>query len=408
MLWAADLHLHSRYASRVSRAMTLPAIAAMAQRKGLDVIATGDCLQTDWLKEIEATLEPAEPGFLRLRPEVEATLAKQLPPCLRRPLRFVLSTEVCCAPEGTPELGGLHHLIYFPSVESVRRFWARMVSWGDVLDGRPTLGLDSRYLLEAVLKQGDGCRLVPAHLLNPWYSSLGTVSGERTLKSIFGDLASAVTLVEMGQTSTPSMCRRISVLDHCGLLANSDAHSLENLGREYTLVEAAEDFDALFATLEANRCERVCGWVKFPLPWTRYFLNWCSHCEQPFDAQLCPACRRRLVAGARDRLEIVADRRMPLVPPHAPQAQHLLPLAFVLAALMGTTPDSKSVRWHQNRLRDALGNERYILTEAPQEAIADTSTPQLARMIVAQRSKLLIPRRPEQKANHGEQLSLWP
>lgn len=44
MRFAADLHLHSRYASGVSPAMTMENIALWAQRKGVDLLGTGDCL----------------------------------------------------------------------------------------------------------------------------------------------------------------------------------------------------------------------------------------------------------------------------------------------------------------------------------------------------------------------------
>ena len=63
MQLAVDLHLHSRHAGGVSPAMTVPNIAAWAQRKGLDLLGTGDCLQADWLREIETSMVETEAGL---------------------------------------------------------------------------------------------------------------------------------------------------------------------------------------------------------------------------------------------------------------------------------------------------------------------------------------------------------
>lgn len=386
--------------------MTLVNIAAWAQRKGLDLLGTGDCLQADWLREIERSASPAEPGWLALRPEVAEAASRALPPRLRRPLRFVLSTEVCCAPPGTPELGGLHHLIYFSSLESVRRFRERVAPFGDLREGRPTLAIDSRQLLEIVLAHGDDCHLAPAHVFNPWYSSLGSVSGERTLDAVFGEHTSRLLAAEMGLTSTPPMCWRVSTLDRHALFCCSDAHSLENLGRECTLLDIEPDYAALFAALRDGTRPRTRGLIKFPIERTRYYRNRCGVCKKSFDGQRCPRCGRPLAIGSRDRLELVADRREPLVPPEAPPCQQVLPLAYVLAEQMGVARDSKSVRQHYDRLLAALGNERHILTEATEEEIAAASTPQLARAIVGQRTTPPGPRLEEPGAPADEQLSL--
>jgi len=386
MLIAADLHLHSRYAGGVSPAMTLPNIAVWAQRKGLDLLGTGDCLQEEWLREIETTLIPAESGLWTLQPAAAAATEKSLAPHLRRQLRFVLSTEVCCAPPSTPELGGLHHLIYFSSIESVRRFRERMAPFGDLREGRPTLTLDSRQLFAAVLEHGEDCRLAPAHVFNPWYSSLGSVSGERTLADVFGPQVPQLMAAEMGLTSTPPMCRRVSALDRHALFCCSDAHSLENLGRECTLLEIEPSYAALFEAVGDGSQRWGRGLIKFPIERTRYYLNRCGVCQKSFEGQRCPRCGRPLATGSRDRLEKVADRREPRPSEDAPPWMQVLPLAYVIAELMGVARDSKSVRQHYERLLAALGNERHILTEATHEEIAAASTPQLARAIVSQRT----------------------
>src|SRR5882762_7394371 len=104
MRFAADLHLHSRFASGVSPAMTMENIALWAQRKGVDLLGTGDCLQPQWLAEIEEHTIEAESGLRMLKPETEKAVHARLPSGLHRSVRFVLSTEVNCAAPGTDEM----------------------------------------------------------------------------------------------------------------------------------------------------------------------------------------------------------------------------------------------------------------------------------------------------------------
>ena len=366
--------------------MTVENIARWAQRKGLDLLGTGDGLQGEWLDAIEADMEDAEPGLLKLRPEVEARVAQVLPEKLRRPLRYIVSAEVCCAPPGTPALGGIHHLLYFPSAEHARRFRERMKPHGDLSEGRPELALNSRELMAALLEFDPCCRLAPAHVFNPWYSTLGTVSGGRAPADVFGDLTPHLLAVETGLTSTPAMCRRISGLDAHALFSNSDAHSLENLGREFTRVEMEPSYDAFMQALGTGRIE---GTVKFPVERTRYYLNRCGACKQSFEGRRCPRCGRALVMGVRDRLERIADRSEPVMR-DAPFMQ-VLPLAYVLAEQMSVPRTAKPVQAWLERLLETLGNERRILTEASEEEIADAATVSLARAIVRQRTE--APRR---------------
>jgi DNA helicase-2/ATP-dependent DNA helicase PcrA len=385
MQFAADLHLHSRHSSAVSPLMTLEAIALWARRKGIDLIGTGDCLQPAWLQNLEEKLVEAEAGLFILAAERDEEILRELPAKLRAPLRFVLSTEVHCAPPGTPDLGGVHHLLYFRSFASARKLQRRLSPLGDLEEGRPRLELTSRQLLEIVGELGEGCLLAPAHVFNPFFATFGTLSGGKTLTETFSELAPHVTLVETGLTSTPPMCRRLSTLDRAALFSSSDAHSLENIGRECTIIECEPDYDALFAALRGGGSGRVLRTIKFPIERTRYYRNRCLECKKSFDGERCPRCGRSLVMGARDRLELVADRREPVFPVDAPSFRMVLPLRDVLAELLGVARQTKSVDAQYFRLLNTLGTERFILMDAPEALLSDGSTPDLARRIVRQR-----------------------
>jgi len=380
MRYAADLHLHSRHSQAVSPEMTLENIALQARRKGIDVIGTGDCLQLDWLSDLRRHFVPAEPGWFALSPETDDQITASLPPSLRLPLRFVLSTEVSCVPPGRGRFEGIHLLLYFPSFETLLRLRERLAPFGDLREGRPELRLDARRLLGMVLDFGQDCLIAPAHVMNPYFSALGSQLGHRRLEEIFGDLSPHLLAVEMGLTSTPIMCRRVSSLDPFTLFACSDAHSLENLGRECTLLDTEAGYIPLFAALTRGAPDEILGAFKTPVVHARYYLNYCSRCQASFEDLHCPHCRRPLPVGSRDWLERIAARAMPAQPP--PAFQMSPPLLALLKALGWKAKEAEVLR---RRLLDRLGHERHILTEAGPDRIAEVSGPRLAAAIAARR-----------------------
>lgn len=385
MRYAADLHLHSRYASAVSSKMTLTNIALYARRKGIDVIGTGDCLQSLWLTELEGNLVPAEVGWFALSPELERSVLGQLPASLQVPLRFVLSTEINCAPPGSGDFEGIHQLVYFPSFESVRKFQSTLARYGDLTEGRPTVRLSSAELLEIVSEQEADVRMATAHVMNPYFSSLGSQRGHHSLEEVFGKELSRLLAAETGLTSIPPMCRRVSSLDTLALFSCSDAHSLENIGRECTVLDTEPGYGPMMAALGSRSGLGVVGTLKVPIHLTRYYLNWCPRCAKSFDEVECPHGHGALATGSRDWLEQIADRSEPVFGPEPRRFQMLLPLKLLLGELCQQNWKGKEIARHYDRLLMNLGSERFILTEAGEGVIASEFTPQLASKIMLQR-----------------------
>lgn len=388
MRFSADLHLHSRYASGVSPAMTVVNIALWAQRKGMDLLGTGDCLQPQWLAEIEANMMEAEPGFLALKPEVEHAVHARLPEGLRRSLRFVLSTEVNCAESVAREMSGIHQLIYFPSIAVAREFAARIRKKGDLQNGRPTLVLSPRDLVRDA-KDFDRVHVTAPHVMNPWFSVLGVVGGGLSPEEVYGDQLPGLWAVETGLTSNPAMCRRVSGLDPFGLYSCSDAHSLENIGRECTLLDIEPSYNALMAAIRGGTTAHgVVRAFKFPIELTRYYLNWCSVCKTPFDAwPICPKCGKQLTMGSRDHLsDLLAVRPQPVFPDRAPLCEALRPLSYVIANVGKKNPDTINVRCEAGEIVNRLGHELHVLTEAQPAALLRVTSPEIAAAILNQRA----------------------
>lgn len=62
MDFITEMHMHSKYARACSEQLTLENMAAAAQEKGIQIIATGDFTHPEWFKEIKGRLVEDKPG----------------------------------------------------------------------------------------------------------------------------------------------------------------------------------------------------------------------------------------------------------------------------------------------------------------------------------------------------------
>ena len=71
MKFIADLHIHSHFSRATSRNLDPENLALWAQKKGINLIGTGDFTHPGWVTELEEKLIEAENGLFRLRPDLE-------------------------------------------------------------------------------------------------------------------------------------------------------------------------------------------------------------------------------------------------------------------------------------------------------------------------------------------------
>ncbi len=142
MIVNADLHIHSRFSGGTSDKMSIQTISLEAPRKGIDLMATGDCLHSGWMKEIKQCNKIDEGTF-----ELNKT-------------RFVLSVEVEAEQR-------VHHLVYFPSFSAAEDFKERIKPKSRNLetDGRPNVNLTGEEL--AQIAKDVGALIGPAHCVTP-------------------------------------------------------------------------------------------------------------------------------------------------------------------------------------------------------------------------------------------------
>ena len=244
MTYFADLHLHSPYARGTSSQLTFQNSVDWAKLKGIDLLASGDFTHPAWLDETRATLREADGNLFELDG-----------------VRFILGTEVNCVAEQGGRSRRIHMLAFAPSISTVERINAVLSGRGSLFaDGRPTLHMSPRELLQTLLDIDDRCFIVPAHLWTPWFGLYGSKSGFDSLEECFGDLTDRVPAVETGLSSDPAMNWRVPSLDNVSIVSFSDAHSLPNMGRELTAFHGEPSYDGL---LEALTTEEVAYTLEF-------------------------------------------------------------------------------------------------------------------------------------------------
>ena len=398
MRYLADLHIHSLFSRATSKASHLRGLAAWAAVKGIDVVATGDFTHPAWFAHLHEELLPAEEGLFRLRPDAGFDYAALLPEGLRpgrhpEEIRFLLSAEISCIYKRGGQVRKVHNLLYAPDMEAVRRINTALGNLGNIsADGRPILGLDSRDLLEIVLERAPEAFLVPAHIWTPWFSLFGSKSGFDRLGDCFADLSEHIFALETGLSSDPAMNRMISALDGYTLISNSDCHSPAKLGREANLFETGRDFFSLRAALRAPRDtlgrQRFLATIEFFPEEGKYHNDGhrkCGVCLEPRQSRelggLCPVCGKGLTVGVLHRVLELADRDEPLFPQGSPAVHSLVPLAEIVAELLGVGVNSRKVMEGYARLITLFASEFELLLDVPLEELRHRNLPLLAEAI---------------------------
>jgi DNA helicase II / ATP-dependent DNA helicase PcrA len=395
-MFHADLHIHSRFSRACSRDCDIEHLAWWALRKGITVVGTGDFTHPAWAAELRESLIPAEPGLLRLRPDLADRLQRTSPRSCPGTVRFMLSAEISTIYRGGDRTRKVHHLIYAPTFEAADRITQALSKIGNLAsDGRPIIGLHSRNLLEITLAGGPGCYLVPAHAWTPWFAVLGSKSGFDLVADCYADLAGEVFAIETGLSSDPAMNWMCSSLDGYRLVSNSDAHSPPMLGREATSLSCDLDY---FAIAEAFRTGTgLAGTIEFFPEEGKYHLDGHRKCGvrlEPGQSNdhdgICPACGKPLTIGVLHRVAELADRPAGYRPPGAPGFTNLVQLRQIVSEIVATGPASKKVTAEVSRLVGALGPELGILCDVPVSEIQRAGGSPLAEAVTRLRRGAVV------------------
>ncbi|HOE91287.1 MAG TPA: hypothetical protein PLV22_04875, partial [Candidatus Cloacimonadota bacterium] len=130
-----DLHSHSGYAGGVGDIRLADIVNTMSY-KGIDVFGTGDCLYPTRTKELREELKYEENQLFSLNKGDRQ--------------RFLLQTEVIFTVqlEGYKQRIVAHHIIFFPSFETIEKMDKLMNSWKQKNTiGRPFIVCNSSKML---------------------------------------------------------------------------------------------------------------------------------------------------------------------------------------------------------------------------------------------------------------------
>lgn len=372
MLINADLHIHSRYSGATSDRMTIAALSVEAPRKGINVLATGDCLNSNWLKEIKSCAVVDEGTF-----ELNST-------------RFILSTEV-------EDSSRVHHLLYFPSLSAVETFKEaiRAKSKNLETDGRPNVAMNG-VELACLAKQVDAL-IGPAHAFTPWTAMYAY---HPSLEHCYGEMSPYISFLELGLSADTDYADTISELERLTFLTNSDCHSPHpvRLAREFTRFEVGETTfsEIKKAILRIGGNKPVLN-IGLPPQEGKYNESACISCfthytlEEAIKRRWKCSCGKRIKKGVRDRIREIATFKEPQHPAHRPPYVHLIPLSEIIAKALGQhTPFTQSVTKRWDELISAFGSEVTVLLDANLGEVARVTVPAVTAAIQAFRDHKVI------------------
>jgi len=302
-----DLHVHigrdgDGHAVKItaSSQLTLPNILKeCVERKGIDIVGIVDCGTVGVLQDLKALVTAGElveqsRGGFRYRDK----------------LTLIGGVEL----ETVEANGGrAHQLCFFPSLTKLEDF-ARYI-WQKVKNNRLSSQLCylSAYELFRAVQKRDGF-LLPAHIFTPYKSIYGNCAP--SLTEVFGDVAEKITALELGLSADRDMALLIPELRGRLFLANSDAHSLEKIGREYNLVSLeTPSYEDLVSLFKGRKGALLANYGLDPRL-GKYHRSFCHKCGQaaggmPPPVFRCPFCgeERNFVVGVLDKIISIGARQ---------------------------------------------------------------------------------------------------
>ncbi|MFX0103155.1 MAG: endonuclease Q family protein [Candidatus Hodarchaeota archaeon] len=383
----ADFHLHGPRSIGVSKNMDLPNLVNGARQKGLQLVATGDCLQPDWLKHLKENLEEKNGEFLY------------------KGINFVLQTEV-------EDKESVHEIILLPDFNSIdcmkKKFRPHSKNLDHEWGGRPRVNLPCAEIVEAVMDCGG--LVGPAHVFTPFKSVFrqGKFDG---LEDAYGSQAKNVHFLELGLSANSNYADRIKELHRVTFMSNSDAHapSPASLGREFNTFEAdSSTFNEVADAIMRKNGRKFTRNVGFDPKLGKYNVLFCRSCRKrvlvdidPKEINLlgntkitdefikvklsseneykkylqsvnsgkiiCPSCQRekkksKIKLGVSERVKVLADLPEGKHPEHRPPYLNSVPLTEILRVAMGIkSSSSKTLQRIYNDIVDKHGTEINVL-----------------------------------------------
>jgi uncharacterized protein (TIGR00375 family) len=346
----ADLHLHSRFSIGTSPKIDLPRLCEVARLKGIQVLGTGDCLNSKWLEELESGLEKRGGCY-----EIDG-------------IAYIIQTEV-----ETTVKGRVHHLILFPSFTAAHELREAVLdnAYSQLTGGRPQLKISPEELVSLV--RDVNALVGPSHAFTPWTSMYATYD---SIRECYRENIDLVTFLELGLSADTKMASKLAELDSCTFVSFSDAHSAapDKLGREFTRFRLQRpNFREISRAFQGVNGRRVVLNVGLDPREGKYHLTGCRRCKKAYDLdevvvngnllKTCPECGGPLKIGVKDRIQLLARKSCKVPSAKRPPYIHAAPLSEILKAMKRSQP--MKVKEVYDELIHEFDNEINILIDAP-------------------------------------------
>lgn len=394
----ADLQIHSKYSRACSQELVPSNIGKWAEKKGIQVIGSGDFTHPKWLAQLKEELEEVKPGLYWLKSQ-DVAQARGLPQKQGKALHyrpqayFMLTSEVSSIYKQGDKVRRVHNMIFAPSFDVVDKIIAGLEKRGANLkaDGRPIMGIHCDELVKIVKDASEQAEIIPAHAWTPHFGVFGSLSGFDSIEEAFGDQAKYVYAIETGLSSDPRMNWQISALDKYSLTSNSDAHSLRKIGREANVFEIDENklsYGEIIRVLYSKDPKEFLYTIEFFPEEGKYHLDGHRDCKFSCTPEqtkklksICPVCGRKLLVGVLNRVDELADRQFGFVPSRSIPFKSVVPLEEVIADALEVGTSSKKVTDMYEKML-AQNTEFEILLDFDQNQIAKLATPEIAQSIM--------------------------
>lgn len=369
--YSADLHVHigssNGKAVKVTGSPSLTfenIIKECEAKKGIDIVGIVDCLAPSVLSEINELMQK---GYI-----------------LELPGGGFQWDGVTIIPGSELEVaageGVAHCLCFFPNLDRITSFASRIGRYIKNLNiSTPRCHMSVIDLVKATLDEGG--IFVPAHVFTPFKSFYGscTHSLSKVLKNYFDEIYA----VELGLSADADMADMIKELRTKVFLSNSDAHSLNKIGREFNVLKVQKpDFRELVMALQNRNGRCVLGNFGLNPRLGKYHRTYCMDCNSVVDGMppqyRCDKCgSSHVVRGVFDRLMAIRDQEV-VHPLSRPPYIYNVPLEFI--------PGIGRVT--QERLLEHFHSELYILYRATFEELKEVAGGKAAEKIIKVREGL--------------------
>lgn len=394
-IYNADLHIHSFHSIGVSKSLNLDTMYETCKKKSLNILGTGDILQPEWLKYMEANLEKNQDGAY----------------CFKD-IYFILQTEI-------EDDQNIHEVILLPDFDAVKFLQKKLEphsknilnEWG----GRPRVNLSPSELVELVTDSGG--LIGPAHAFTP-FKSIFRQNKFATLQECYQDAVKNVSFIELGLSANTDLADRLNCLKDITFLSNSDAHSQDprSLGREFNRFAVDNpSFEEILLAIKRKESRKIILNVGLHPKLGKYYNMFCNKCRRriifkkvkkevntifnqysitdnfvifysgnPADTSndyieqvsknkmICPACQEesgkkaKIKLGVSERIKVISTYEEPQHPEHRPPYINAIPLIDIIRSVKKIkSVNSKTVLKQYNAIISELGSEFKVLIDTP-------------------------------------------